>query len=135
MERKHLVYLLLAVGAIGLVTYLWKCRSSSDNGANIASEIDKMDPQRPNFVLYYADWCGYSRQFLPIWDKFVSQVAASGKQVDTPKLNCIDKDADVCKAYGVEGYPTMILYHRGKEIPYTGSRTVKALHAFLEQHC
>jgi thioredoxin 1 len=60
------------------------------------------------FVLFYASWCHFSQQFLPIFERY----AASEAQ------NCtcakVDGNEGLCDKYLVESYPTVILFENGK---------------------
>jgi thiol-disulfide isomerase/thioredoxin len=60
------------------------------------------------FVLFYASWCPFSIEFLPIFEEY---------KKSNPKdcLNVIiDDKPDVCEEYSLEYYPTVILFKKGK---------------------
>jgi thiol-disulfide isomerase/thioredoxin len=65
-------------------------------------------------VMYYTDWCGYSQQLLPEWNKFVQTTS-----VATEKVEC-DKDGQRCQKEDIKGYPTVVLYNDGKKIIMDG---------------
>src|ERR1700744_6581436 len=61
--------------------------ASSETFASNASSSIVMDenstllkPQSSKFriVLYYTNWCGYSKMFLPEWKKFKDQINGNG---------------------------------------------------------
>jgi thiol-disulfide isomerase/thioredoxin len=108
--------------------------------------------KRPNIVAYYASWCGASRAFLPVWAEVCDRIANENLQIDVNSLNCDGKDnpnavkVDVpnsvtvepatCSAYGVTGYPTIILYNgRTSEVQFEGSRTADKIIEFIKTNC
>ena len=81
-------------------------------------------------VLYYALWCGHSRNFLPIWDQVRAVIENS------PDLNteCIQYDCEAQKqsCQGVNGFPSVVLIKQdGTIIQYNQSRTPEALLTFV----
>ncbi len=60
------------------------------------------------FVLFYATWCPYSQRFLPIFMEFSK---------NNPKeclTIAVDDRPDLCEAYSIEYYPTVILFRKGR---------------------
>jgi thiol-disulfide isomerase/thioredoxin len=82
-----------------------KYKSSNKRKSNFYNEIKDKNKA---FVLFYASWCPFSIQFLPIFEKY---------KKSNPK-DClsiiIDDKPDVCEEYSIEYYPTVILFKRGK---------------------
>lgn len=95
------------------------------------STSEQYTPTQPELILFYTEWCGYSRSFLPVWDEFAKQ---NKQNVKLTKLRCEGGDANTCSEKGVNGYPTVILYKDNKEIPFDDDRTVANLQAFLQKH-
>ena len=58
-------------------------------------------------VLYYTNWCGYSKMFLPEWDKFTDYVNSNSNYITIEKIDC-EKNQGMCAK--VNGFPTVILY-------------------------
>lgn len=86
-------------------------------------------------VLYYAMWCGYSRSFLPEWEKFEKYAASSLPNIETKRVRCEDGLEAECNQKGVRGYPTIIMYRAdGSEIPFDDDRTVEALVNFCKKN-
>ena len=59
-------------------------------------------------VLFYATWCPFSQEFLPIFEEYSRS---------NPKecLSLIaDEVPDVFEEYDIEYYPTVIIFKRGK---------------------
>jgi len=84
-------------------------------------------------VLYYAMWCGYSRAFLPEWEKFERYAATNLPNMELKRVRCEDGLEAECNQKGVEGYPTVILYKSdGTEVPFRGDRTLEGLINFCK---
>jgi hypothetical protein len=88
--------------------------------------------------LYYTEWCGYSRQFLPEWKKLKSEILSSElkNKIDIIEYNC-ENDKEICMKSNVRGYPTIIFHklENGeiKNIPYDGQRDSQSILKFLEK--
>ena len=78
---------------------------------------------RKSLTLYYATWCGFCKDLIPIWKKM-------GSDYKGIKLVMIEEKQN--KSFRVEGYPT-IIYRDGKRMEkYQGERTKSALINFLK---
>lgn len=91
---------------------------------------DSYDVNYPSIVLFYTNWCGYSKKFFPIWNDF--RDTCKGKKINLIKVNCEDK-SNFCKTFGIDGYPTVLLFHDGIRQEYKSGRTVKELQAFVTE--
>lgn len=60
------------------------------------------------FVLFYASWCPFSQEFLPIFEKF-----AEGKTQSCIRVKTDDK-ATLCEEYSIDVVPTLIFFKNGK---------------------
>jgi thiol-disulfide isomerase/thioredoxin len=84
-------------------------------------------------VLYYAQWCGHSKTFLPIWKNFAKQ---SNLNIQTKLIDCdTEEGKELCAKYNVTGYPTVLLHKSAqpdKPIVFNGERTVAGLNAFIK---
>lgn len=101
----------------------------------------------PNIVLYHTTWCPASTAFYPTWVKFEKRVRSMGLPIHVNDMICDggDKASDpssnvvepqTCKAtFGVNEYPTIILYHQNREHRFTGDRTTINLVKFVKRIC
>jgi thiol-disulfide isomerase/thioredoxin len=60
------------------------------------------------YVLFYASWCPYSQQFIPIFQEYQKT-----NPKDCLSINIEDKP-EVCETYSIDYYPTVILFKKGK---------------------
>lgn len=98
------------------------CKQPTQNSGITASN----PPQNQNMnriVLYYANWCGFCQQLLPIWAAFEQRNA--GKLL-IEKVDCENSKCDVA------GFPTVKYYKiNGDVINFDGPRTVAGLENFI----
>ena len=64
----------------------------------------------PCFVLFYADWCPFSLRFLPIFETCAKKTNSRCYRMT------IDEHPDLCERYGIEVYPTVIFFEKGKVV-------------------
>ena len=81
-------------------------------------------------TLYYASWCGHSKQFMPEWNKFVKYTDQYMPYIQVDTVECKEDNKEACK--GVQGFPTvMLINQRNKQILYEGERTLEGLIKFI----
>jgi len=69
---------------------------------------DKLKSCDKIFVLFYASWCPFSQDFLPVFEEYAK---ANPKACMTVEIS----DApELCDKVGVEYYPTVICFEKGK---------------------
>ncbi|ACF14957.1 thioredoxin [Chloroherpeton thalassium ATCC 35110] len=66
----------------------------------------------PVFVDFWAEWCGPCRMIAPSVKKLAEEM--TGKLV-VVKVN-VDEKPQLAQAHGIMGIPTLIMFHKGKEI-------------------
>jgi thioredoxin 2 len=66
----------------------------------------------PVLVDFYADWCGPCRMVAPVVDELA---AARAGNVLVLKVDT-DRSPAVAERLGIRGIPTLIAFHRGREI-------------------
>ena len=84
----------------------------------------------PVLVDFYADWCGPCKMVSPV----IAQLAKEYKgRMVTVKINT-EKKQDVALRYGIQSIPTIMLFHRGKQLMrLQGAHPYESLKSELER--
>ncbi|KAF8164798.1 protein disulfide isomerase [Crassisporium funariophilum] len=83
----------------------------------------------PTFVKFFAPWCGHCKKLAPIWKQLARHMQS---KLTVAEVNCDDHGA-LCKAQGIQGYPTLVYYNDGAKSEYNGGRKLEQLKAFSEK--
>jgi thioredoxin 1 len=76
---------------------------------NPQQDIDALLCAKPKvYALFYASWCPHSQRFLPIFKEYEKTNPSECIEV------MIDFKEDLCDKYGIEYYPTVLLFKNGK---------------------
>ena len=69
---------------------------------------DVLKSKEKTFVLFYASWCPYSQEFLPVFEEYAKANPQECISV------VVDNKPDLCDKYAIEYYPTVLLFKKGK---------------------
>jgi thiol-disulfide isomerase/thioredoxin len=131
------------IGIVVLIIVLVLCtlkivggyRSQPHSEIEMSEGFAPKDNYKAEIILYHTTWCGYSKQFKPIWDEFLGKVANNKPHVKFTDIVCEGGNETLCNQKGIEGYPTVILYMSdGTEARFDGGRTADELVKFLDKH-
>ena len=92
---------------------------------NVTNNVANVPSQDRKLILFYAEWCGASRQFLPVWDEIVESV-----KIETQKVN-VDENQEMAKEYEIQYLPTLYLVSGKTRVKYEGSRTKNNILEFV----
>lgn len=90
---------------------------TSDNFTEFVSSLELM------LVEFYAPWCGHCKRLAPDY-------ALAAKELDLKHnlpLAKIDatEESSLASLFGVDGYPTLLIFRYGKDYSYDGPRDRK----------
>jgi thiol-disulfide isomerase/thioredoxin len=96
---------------------------SQDTGSGLSADTGATSNKDMKLVLFYAPWCGHSKNMIGDYDSVISQY--DGKQMNGVTLHILKVDMDADKKgaqpYGVEikGFPTLYTFveENGKLVP------------------
>uniref|UniRef100_A0A7S4P9W3 protein disulfide-isomerase n=1 Tax=Paramoeba aestuarina TaxID=180227 RepID=A0A7S4P9W3_9EUKA len=95
------------------------------NSENFADLIEN----NLTFVEFYAPWCQHCQSIAPELDR------AADRLKDTARIAKIDatQNEELARKHGVEGFPTLLIFHEGQIIPYKGERTSGEIVSFIKK--
>jgi len=142
LYKFNYVYIILTITLLIITLYiLYKFYFNVEKFSSEEAVVENVPNDKTNnsvkgeIILYYATWCGYSRMFLPEWEKFSKFAKSNLPQVKVSQIRCEGGNENTCKQKGVQGYPTVILYPtNGTEVIFSGERNSDELVKFVQTH-
>lgn len=118
-HKKLLIALVLVVAVTGVwFFFLRKKNKESFNNGNA-------------FTMYGVEWCGHCQKTKP---EILKLKESPPSNCDINIIDC-EKNAELCKNEGVQGYPTCKLSKSdGSVVPYSGERTESAFRQFIKKN-
>lgn len=135
IDLHHIIIIVLLIINIMIALYCVKCHKSAKKEGFSGTPVKQEGGIRygDEIVLYYASWCGYSRVFLPEWQKFAQWAEANAKQLKVTSIRCESGNEEQCMEKGIRGYPTVVFYPKeGTEKVFNGDRTAEKLTDFIK---
>jgi len=121
LELKIYIVLIL-VSILSLLFYFFYPTSGQ------REKLNKKDnySSQPILKLYYTNWCGWSKKFLPVWNQVdkLQQI-----RIPMEKIDC-EKNKEQCN--GIPGFPYVVLEKNKERIEYKGNRTAKDIVNFVK---
>ena len=136
----------LIVAVIVIFLLMTKSSSTPDSSHQESQhqpETDDSPPKetyipsgKPAVVLFYGDWCGWSKKILPAWEKVKQALDATG-QIEALDFEDNRDKAEIIKAAelpGFRGFPDIRFYPQGypngEPIVYSGDRSEESILKF-----
>ena len=95
-------------------------------------EVKKLEKLEKKITVYNFNtlWCGYSRQFQPIFEEF--KIKNQSDNIIIKDIKCDNENnTELCKKYPLPGFPTVLFIEGDKISEYKGNRTVDGLTKYL----
>jgi thioredoxin 1 len=75
-------------------------------------KAEVLEASDPVVVDFWAEWCGPCRLMTPVIDQLAEEYDGRVRFIEVN----VDENPDVAMDYGIEGIPTLVLFHQGKVI-------------------
>ena len=86
-------------------------------------------------MLFYVDWCKYSKKTITTWDEITSNITDNKYnnkyKIIFKKINC-DTDKELATTYKIKEYPTIILVNNDKKYIYDANLSKETLDLFID---
>lgn len=88
--------------------------------------------QQPVLVDFWAEWCAPCLVIAPVLERVVREYEVP---LSLAKVEVDDgENMKLAGRYGLRGFPTVILFHQGRELGrFSGARSAEQVRAFLAQ--
>mmetsp|Transcript_118747 Transcript_118747/g.378703 ORF Transcript_118747/g.378703 Transcript_118747/m.378703 type:complete len:482 (-) Transcript_118747:217-1662(-) len=117
MARRSRSVLPFALALGLLVQYTAAEEVVSLDGASFEKHLQD---NKHTLVEFYAPWCGHCKKLAPELEKAANILEE--QQVKLAKLDATS-EKDLAAKYGVKGFPTLLWFEDGQEVPFDGART------------
>ncbi len=133
---KNINKVLFLVGILIVLFMLHKFYLSKEGFESSPEELEDNVSSQKSLVLFYADWCGHCKEFMPIWDKTTKTINDANKGVKLIKVECGKPQENeghkmLMDKYSIQGYPTIKFFENGQAKEYEGPRTEEGIVEFL----
>lgn len=82
-------------------------------------------------ILFYADWCGHCKSFMPQWSRFTASASRMYPEMATLAVESSNGNA-IGAVFNVASFPTLVYIDRNcRRHNYTGPRTSEGLLSFV----
>jgi thiol-disulfide isomerase/thioredoxin len=86
--------------------------------------------KNPTIILFYADWCGYCTDFMPVWNTFKTKINKNKYNI----FEIESTDPFIKKINFLQGYPTIYYINNSKVIEYNDGRDLDSLINFINKN-
>ena len=138
MKPKNLYKILILLAILGILYFVHQHFLVKEGFSVTAEKFEEEIDGKKALVLFYAEWCGHCKTFMPQWDEISKEINKSESGVTLLKIECGDasnneKHAEIMKKYSIGGYPTIFFFDEsGNYSEYEGDRSKEAITQFLD---
>ena len=103
---------------------------------NVVKYSEVNDFEKPMLVMFYVDWCGYCRRYMPIFGELAKEYA---DKYTFALVNCDEpENKTFYKEMGVMGFPTLFIIDKKNDFHFTvnmaGTQDVELMRSELNRY-
>ena len=85
----------------------------------------------PWLIMFFAPWCGHCKRLMPAFDQF-AETYGDGQNLNVGRVDCDQSEnSNLCTAYDVGGFPTVLLLTGDHWYEFRGERTIDGFSKFV----
>lgn len=136
-KPKNFYKILVLIGVLSILFFFRQKFLMKEGFESNAEDFAENISGKKALVLFYADWCGHCKKFMPEWDEISKEVKDKTDSVVLMKVECGDasnneKHEELMKKYSIKGYPTILSFdENGQHTEYKEDRSKNAIMKFL----
>lgn len=98
------------------------------------NENKKLNKDASSLILFYADWCGPCKAFLPTWNYLESNI--KHEKLNIVKFSCVTHKQECDKIKFITSFPTVVLFDPKTETvtKYDDQRDPNVIIDFINKH-
>ena len=130
MKKKFFIglFIVAAVGLLSTLFFMYKINNEPQPQQNLQAPIEipdagittyqeVTDTEKPIVAMFYVDWCGYCRRFMPNFGKIAKKFS---KDYNFVVVNCDDaNNIPLAKDYHIMGFPTIYMIDKKLDHSFT----------------
>lgn len=111
--------------------YPFELDSTLYHGLVVDADSNMVLGQVPWFIKFFAPWCPHCQHLKPTWEELHQRLFL---ECNVATVDCTtEKGSELCKAFGIRGYPTLLYLppDDSKYYTYRGERTIDGFKQFV----
>lgn len=94
---------------------------------------NELQPKRPYFLVFYANWCGHCKTLSPIMEALSQKYRQMNMHKPVAAIDCAEHNLNSSFQNIVQGYPTIFSVKGSLCKRYSGPRSVEAFDSHLNE--
>lgn len=93
-------------------------------------QLNKLKVNNKKIILFYTDWCEYSKQFKPTWERLNKKYEG----IYSMEEYNVETDISISNSFNIQSVPVIYLVSNGKKKKYYGEKSYSNLVTFIDSN-